>query len=471
MLIAGLSGVGPLLDASEVAAQAGATLTPDRLTYLVNKDVGSERWTIGLNLGRPDGATFLNVTGNVFRSDGGPPSFIVCQVREDSTGSLTDPTSSFRLTCRGSGACEDTASACSRLDWEPINRDIQLPAGFFLPPGGARPSAAAGADRVVSRAGAESTVGSGAGGSSPRGATLGPDGFNHLINKDVGDERWSISLNFVPTDTGEGLRNELRSVTGNVFRPGGAPPVFIYCTERADSQGDLAVPSSRFRLSCSGTDPCPADAETCAATSWRTISDLVELSADFFLPPGGLPAPPASDSGVLVGVGRRDDPGSIPALTLLVGTGKGCPVGETCSLRVGNCSSVPGRFVQQGAGCGCQVQSVPGQCLLCAGGDTSACGAGCSFPVGFGGALARGQCRPYTSITPSCICLPGAPPPGCGGPLNVGCPSDTCCADDPTDGCDQEAGDVACAGLCVQTESCDPSTRTCGICFGPNPPS
>ena len=31
-------------------AQSGSTLTPDRLSYMVNKDLAGERWTINLNL-------------------------------------------------------------------------------------------------------------------------------------------------------------------------------------------------------------------------------------------------------------------------------------------------------------------------------------------------------------------------------------------------------------------------------------
>jgi hypothetical protein len=55
-------------------AQTGSTLTPDRLSYLVNKDVGTDRFTIGLNLSSTDTSKILNATGNVFRSDGGPPT-------------------------------------------------------------------------------------------------------------------------------------------------------------------------------------------------------------------------------------------------------------------------------------------------------------------------------------------------------------------------------------------------------------
>src|SRR5262245_23107825 len=81
-------------------AQSGTTLTPDRRTFLVNKDLGAERWTISAGLATDDVESVISVTGNVFRSDGGPPSFVLCQIRNDSIGSLSDPASVFRLTCQ-----------------------------------------------------------------------------------------------------------------------------------------------------------------------------------------------------------------------------------------------------------------------------------------------------------------------------------------------------------------------------------
>jgi len=59
---------------SRASAQAGSTVTPDRLTYVVNKDLAGERWTITMNLAAADPARLINVTGNVFRPGGGPPS-------------------------------------------------------------------------------------------------------------------------------------------------------------------------------------------------------------------------------------------------------------------------------------------------------------------------------------------------------------------------------------------------------------
>ena len=55
-----------------------------------------------------------------------------------------------------------------------------------------------------------------------------PDGKQVLISKDVGSERWAISMNL---DDG--------TVTGNVFRPG-AEPSFVWC-ERTGDDGALML--------------------------------------------------------------------------------------------------------------------------------------------------------------------------------------------------------------------------------------
>src|SRR5690606_22355620 len=53
-------------------AQSGVQWTRERDATLVSKDVGPERWAITYRLS--DG----RVTGNVFRTDGGPTSFLDC---------------------------------------------------------------------------------------------------------------------------------------------------------------------------------------------------------------------------------------------------------------------------------------------------------------------------------------------------------------------------------------------------------
>ena len=115
---------------------SGSTLAPDLQSYMVSKDLGTERWTINLNLFSADPTNIINITGNIFRSDGGPASFVTCLVRADSNGSLRNPNSTFRLYCSGANACQSTAEQCARQDWTLIDDDVRVPASFFLPPGG-----------------------------------------------------------------------------------------------------------------------------------------------------------------------------------------------------------------------------------------------------------------------------------------------------------------------------------------------
>ena len=91
--------VAALLAAPTAQAQvpSGSTLSPDQQSFLVNKDLGNERWTINVNLFSTDPSDIINVTGSIFRADGGPASFVICQVRSDSTGTLTDPNSVFLI--------------------------------------------------------------------------------------------------------------------------------------------------------------------------------------------------------------------------------------------------------------------------------------------------------------------------------------------------------------------------------------
>ena len=117
--------------ASAAAQDSGSTLSPDRQSFLVNKDIGNERWTIALNLFSTDPADVINVTGNIFRSDGGPASFVGCLVRADSNGSLNDPSSVFRLSCFGADTCP--GAPCDDSRWGFI-ADVDLPASFFAPP-------------------------------------------------------------------------------------------------------------------------------------------------------------------------------------------------------------------------------------------------------------------------------------------------------------------------------------------------
>ncbi len=103
-------------------AQSGTRTTPDGKQVLISKDVGSERWAIGMNL--IDGT----VTGNVFRQDGGDPQFVWCDRLADDG---EEPArSTLRLSCRGADRCN--ASPCLATAWNELG-EVSLPGSFFLP--------------------------------------------------------------------------------------------------------------------------------------------------------------------------------------------------------------------------------------------------------------------------------------------------------------------------------------------------
>ncbi|MBU6281375.1 hypothetical protein KGQ64_03955 [bacterium] len=105
---------------------SGTQLTPDARRYLVNKDVGGERWAISFDL---DDRT---VTGNVFKTDGSPPSFVWCRVASETQASNPGG-NAYSLDCWGAPAC--AAAPCSNAAWTEIGRGIPIAGSFLLPPG------------------------------------------------------------------------------------------------------------------------------------------------------------------------------------------------------------------------------------------------------------------------------------------------------------------------------------------------
>jgi len=498
---------GSLVAAAAALAQSGATLTPDKLSYLVSKDVGAERWTINLNLATLSPQRTINVTGNVYRP-GQPPSFVWCKEREDSTGTLSTPSSLFRMRCSGASACGETATGCARSQWTTIADDIAIPASFFLPPGG---QGIASGRSAVARADDAATVSGVPVRSLPvtqslaipaparpsadedRGANLPPDGANFLVNKELGGQRWSISLNLIPAQRGDDatpscdddapeciVTKRFLNVTGNVYPLDGSPPQFVWCQEQQGSTGDLADPNSVFLVGCLGAGPCTRSASECALDGWQPIPGASEipLPASFFLPPGGLPAVPQTDPEIVV-IGRTSDPPSLlvplgSAVTTelpdgLATAAGGCSEGAGCTTSAGSCGAVQGRVVSDAnLGCACLVDDLPPGCITCGAGATGQCGGDCEYQVE--GATARGQCLPFSSTSSDCACY--AADRGdevaisiCGGALGNECPTDKCCADDVRDGCNPAAGDVGCAGICVDANGCDPTVSSCGRCL------
>lgn len=102
-----------------------------------------------------------------------------------------------------------------------------------------------------------------------RGIQLSPDAVTVLVSKDIGNERWAITLDF-----------ERGSVAGNVFRTDG-DPAFVWCgLTGADENPDPA--QTQFSFLCFGADrclstPCVIDEE------WVQLGP-VTIPGSFFLP-------------------------------------------------------------------------------------------------------------------------------------------------------------------------------------------
>jgi len=79
---------------SPALAQEGATLTPDRSTFLISKIVGGDRWTIGLNLLPADRSTIANVTGTILKANG-DVLFVTCLPRTNTKTFSGDPQASL----------------------------------------------------------------------------------------------------------------------------------------------------------------------------------------------------------------------------------------------------------------------------------------------------------------------------------------------------------------------------------------
>lgn len=106
-------------------AQAGVQLTPDSARYLISKDVGPERWAISVNV------EDRTATGNVFKTDGSPTSFVWCDITNIDAN--TDPEKiEFTLSCWGADAC--ASAPCNDSEWSFIASGIKLDGSFMLPP-------------------------------------------------------------------------------------------------------------------------------------------------------------------------------------------------------------------------------------------------------------------------------------------------------------------------------------------------
>ncbi len=245
-----------LLCAPTARAKSGVQLTPDGKRTLISKDVGTERWAITLN------ADDSSVTGNVFQSGGGEPQFVWCEETGRGGGTVS-------LRCSGASRCP--LDPCGPEDWG-IIADVELPETFLLPPLEFPDAAPASVEaiRIERRLGAD-------GAGAPSGVQLSPDGKRRLVSKDVGGERWAITLH----------EDDL-SVTGNVFFPGGGEPRFVWCGTRGFAQGT-------FGFRCEGADPCSI--APCSRDAWTVIAE-VGLPESFFSPPPLIDGTAASAAAV-----------------------------------------------------------------------------------------------------------------------------------------------------------------------------
>ncbi len=106
-------------------------------------------------------------------------------------------------------------------------------------------------------------------GAAPTGVQWTLDANQLLVNKDVGNERWAITLNLIDF-----------SATGNVFFTDGSAPAFIWC-EKTGESFDGAAGELNLGYRCFGAD---AGFGGFASSDWTMINDAVTLPLSFFIP-------------------------------------------------------------------------------------------------------------------------------------------------------------------------------------------
>ena len=105
-------------------------------------------------------------------------------------------------------------------------------------------------------------------GETPSGLQVTPDEKRTLVSKDVGTDRWAITLN-----------EDDASVTGNVYSPGGEP-TFLWCEFKSDN--GVADPANvLLTYSCNVADRC--EVGPCSPSEWSYLQDVV-VPGWFFQP-------------------------------------------------------------------------------------------------------------------------------------------------------------------------------------------
>jgi len=106
------------------------------------------------------------------------------------------------------------------------------------------------------------------------GVQVAPGGRRTLVSKDVAGERWAITC------------EEDGTIVGNVFRPVGGPPSFVWCDRQSDD-GNVDPYARISTLDCYGADACVA-APCAVGAGWSFIAS-VSLPGSFCLPPAAGP--------------------------------------------------------------------------------------------------------------------------------------------------------------------------------------
>lgn len=114
------SWIAPSLSVAQTARESSVQVSYDGTTNVVQKDFGSERWSVTFR--KTDGA----VIGNVFFTDGSAPAFLSCAPVEATEEDLT-------YQCDSAGACVD--GPCSVRDYRETSEPAVVPRSFFLMPG------------------------------------------------------------------------------------------------------------------------------------------------------------------------------------------------------------------------------------------------------------------------------------------------------------------------------------------------
>ncbi len=122
--ILGLSVASASAPSALAQNESGIHMTPNSASYLISKDVGNERWAISFNLGD------RTVTGNVFKTDGSPPSFIWCRITGE-TPAANPADNQYLLDCFGADAC--AAAPCPDTAWTQIATGLPIGGDFLLP--------------------------------------------------------------------------------------------------------------------------------------------------------------------------------------------------------------------------------------------------------------------------------------------------------------------------------------------------